>query len=202
VERRLFGGGLCRGWGGHAEGLTWSTVLPPSSHAECCGEQWGRRTPARDAVGWDSGVRSVWRLRMHVRCGRRMSAGVERSSEARQASGGSGGPQPWVAAGAATQGYGRVPLQGTCRWGSWAAQGDGCSKVSNQRADTEVRAPAMLLVDPVDVRFCLGVQRADKPGGLSPRDGSTLPLRGCLFQPGVATSGRYPGLRGRRKEKS
>jgi hypothetical protein len=41
---------------------------------------------------------------------------VRRSSEALQASGTFLGREP-VAAGAATRGYGRVPLQGTCAWG-------------------------------------------------------------------------------------
>jgi hypothetical protein len=43
--------------------------------------------------------------------------GVGRSSEALQASGLFVGREPRVAAGAATRGYGRVPLQGTCAWG-------------------------------------------------------------------------------------
>jgi len=43
--------------------------------------------------------------------------GLGRSSEALQACGLFVGREPRVAAGAATRGYGRVPLQGTCAWG-------------------------------------------------------------------------------------
>jgi hypothetical protein len=54
---------------------------------------------------------------------------------------------------------------------SWAAQMDGVSWMNTQRADTEVRAPAALEVDPVEGGLCLGAQRRDKPRGLSPRGG-------------------------------
>jgi hypothetical protein len=47
--------------------------------------------------------------------------------------------------------------------------GDGFSRMDTQRADTEVRAPAALVVGPVDGGFRLGVQRTDKPKGSSPR---------------------------------
>ena len=40
---------------------------------------------------------------------------------------------------ASTPGWIQVPLQGTCRWMSWATPGDGFVRMSAQRADTEVR---------------------------------------------------------------
>jgi hypothetical protein len=65
-----------------------------------------------------SGVR-----RLHIGYCRRRPWGVRRSSEARQASGTFLGREPRVAAGAATRGYGRVPLQGTCAAGVVRAEG-------------------------------------------------------------------------------
>jgi len=38
---------------------------------------------------------------------------------------------------------------------SWVAQRDGFSRMDTQRADTEVRAPATLVVGPVDGGFWL-----------------------------------------------
>jgi hypothetical protein len=60
---------------------------------------------------------------LHIGYCRRRPWGVRRSSEARQASGTFLGREPRGAAAAATRGYGRVPLQGTCAWGVVRAGG-------------------------------------------------------------------------------
>jgi hypothetical protein len=54
----------------------------------------------------------------------------------------------------------------------WAAQGDGCSWINTQRADTEVRAPARLAPVPLDGGF-----RRKRPAGLGWNRSSAVACR-------------------------
>ncbi len=60
--------------------------------------------------------------------------------------------------------------------------GEVFSRLDTQRADTEVLAPAALVVGPVDGGLRLGVQWADKPNGSSPR------ARPCRPHPALSHS--------------
>jgi hypothetical protein len=91
-----------------------------------------------------------------------------------------GGASPWVAADAATQGYGRVPLQGTCRWGVWAARGAGFWRMRTQRGDTEVRAPVTRVVAPGD-ELCGSTRSGARTEPRPPRRG--LLFRSALHRP-------------------